>query len=69
MPIDPATRPERSYGVWRAFGEVIIVEGPEPVWEEPGRQAQRLATLEAPDYETACRLYGESLNEQSNSDS
>ena len=60
---DQGPPPERSYGVWRAFGETIIVEGSEPVWEEPGRQAQHLAMVTAPDYETACRLYEDSIND------
>lgn len=52
---------EKTYSVWLAFGEPIIVAGIEPVWEEPGKQAELVSTIEAPDYETACQLYQESL--------
>jgi hypothetical protein len=52
----------QSYSVWMAFGEPVIVAGTEPVWEAPGQKAAFVTAIEATDYDTACRLYSESLN-------
>lgn len=49
------------YSVWLAYGEPVIVADTEPVWEEPGKRASLVVTLEADDYETAFRLYSESI--------
>ncbi len=66
MPLDNSTSDaartanrERQFRVWSAFGDTIIVEGTEPVWEEPGKQAELLAEIEAVDYETACALWND----------
>lgn len=53
----------RTFRVWRAFDETLIVEGNEPVWEAPGQQGQLVAEIEAPDYDTACREWNESLDD------
>lgn len=63
MASDASASQNRTYSIWLAFGEPIIVSGNEPVWEEPGKQARLLTTIEAPDYETACFIYNNSVLE------
>lgn len=62
MPNEPAIN-ERLYTVWRAYGETMIVSGSEPVWEEPGKQAEKVAELTAGDYESACDKWNQQVHE------
>ena len=58
----PVNEPEtRLFCVWRAYGETMIVSGSEPVWLAPGEPAEKVAELQATDYDSACDIWGELL--------
>ncbi len=52
----------QTFTAWRAYGETLIVSGSEPVWLAPGEIAEKLAEIDAVDYEAACREWNASLS-------